>query len=69
MLLIISSAQTCLNCPDRVTAAGRHLRHNVNYVKAMTEYVTMTRTELISAPVSWTQCVFQIFFFDLASQF
>ena len=27
------------------------------------EYVTMTRTELISAPASWTQCVFQRFFF------
>ena len=26
------------------------LRHNVNYVKAMTADVTMTRTELISAP-------------------
>ena len=26
-------------------------------------YVTMTRTELISAPASWTQCVFQSLFF------
>ena len=46
-----------------------YTRHNVNYVKAMTEYVTMTRTELIPAPASWTHCVFQTFFFDLASQF
>ena len=39
------------------------LSHNVDYVKATTAYVTMTRTELISAPASWTQCVFQRFFF------
>ena len=25
----------------------------------------MTRTELISAPASWTHCVFQIFFISL----
>ena len=42
--------------------ARRRLRHNANYVKATTEYTT-TRTELISAPASWTQCVFQTFFF------
>ena len=44
-------------------AARRGLRHNVIYVKATTAYVTMTRTELISAPASWTQCVFQRLFF------
>ena len=33
------------------------LRHNVNYVKVTTAYVTMTRTELFAAPESWTQCV------------
>ena len=45
-------------------AARRRLRLNVNYVKATTEYVTMTRTELISTPASWTQCVFSnILFF------
>ena len=54
----VSSAQTCLNCPDRVTGGAKTSTHNVNYVKAMTEYVTMTRTELISAPASWTHCVF-----------
>ena len=44
-------------------AKRRRLRHNVNYVKTTTTYVTMTRTELISAPASWTQSVFQRFFF------
>ena len=52
-------------CP----AARRRLRHHVNYVKAIPECVTMTRTELISAPASRTHCVFQTFFFDLASKF
>ena len=40
----------CSICPDRVTGELRCLRHNVNYVKAMPADVTMTRTELISAP-------------------
>ena len=37
---------------------AKRRRHNVNYVKATTAYVTMTPTELISTPASWTQCVF-----------
>ena len=42
------------------------LRHNVNDVKATAAYVTMTRTELISAPEYWIQCVFsKIFFISL----
>ena len=42
------------------------LCHNVNYVKATTAYVTMTRTELISALASWIQCVFsKIIFISL----
>ena len=57
-MLIIASARTCLNCPDRVTSTSQcKLRIGP------TEYVTMTRTELISAPASWTQCVCQRFSF------
>ena len=42
----------------------RRLRHNVNYLNATTVYITMMRTELISAPEYWIglQCVFQSFF-------
>ena len=34
-------------------AKRRCLRHNVNYVKAMTADVTMSRTELFETPKSW----------------
>ena len=49
----------------------RRLRHNVNDLNATTVYVTMMRTELISAPEYWIglQCVFQRFFCYLASLF
>ena len=40
----------------------RRLRHNLNDVKATTAYVTMMRTELISAPEYWIQCVFSKIF-------
>ena len=44
----------------------RRLRHNLNDVKATAAYVTMTRTELISAPEYWLQCFFSQRFFVIS---
>ncbi len=59
-MLNISSAQTCLNCPDRVTGKTKT---PTSQCKLRKGHDGMTRTELISAPASWTRCVFQRFFF------
>ena len=68
-LLMLASAQTCFICSDRVTGETKPFSHNLNDVKAMTAYVTMTRTELISAPEYCIQCVFSKMFCYLASLF
>ena len=45
-----------LGSDRRVTGETKAFTSNLNDVKATTAYVTMTRTELISAPESWIQC-------------
>ena len=45
----------------------RRLRHNVNYVKATTAYVTMTRTEMFAAPDFAHNVFLQRFFASLFS--